>query len=630
MYRIYLDGELMCDSRIEELALVNPVTVLEENKAGSFSFTILPAHPKYDAIYRKKSIIKVEEDGELLFCGECTEATVDFFKQKKVSCEGEFAYFNDSIQRPARYQNVTVRGLLEAFLNNHNAQVGERKRFKLGIVTVADSNNSLYCYTNMESTMKCLKEDLVDDLGGFFRVRYEEDGKYLDYLAKSPNTNSQIIKLGKNLVDFKTNYDATDIKTAVIPLGAKLEESDIEGLEKRLTIESVNDGRDYVYNADAVEEMDWIYATAVFDDVTNAEILKSKGERWLAETQFENMVIEAKAVDLHLENKDVEAFKISDQIRVLSPAHGLDKYMRLTKRTINHDMHEKDTVTLGKDERTSIAARTVKNEAVIRKELEKISPSDIVKSAVDNATQLIANAMGGYVVKTNDEILIMDTNDITTAQKVWRWNINGLGYSSTGIEGPYELAMTMDGAFVADMIKTGVFNANLIRAGIIQSQDGSSSWNLETGELHIKGKFSQKSISGIQSVKIENNQIDLHNWNGDGEFVGSIATGKSVESDRVGVVIGCKKGSDITISIIDSSGKFVPVFQVNGDSYAESPPWIKNTVNGTLFPKNSGGGITVENGLITNWGLQASSGIIYTDGVEIVVQNGLINSWSYK
>lgn len=453
MYKVLCDNALMCDSRIEELALLNPVVKLEENKAGSFSFKIPPKHPFYDVIKKRKSIVEVYRDEELLFSGMCNEVNVDFYKQKEIFCEGELSYFNDSIQRPARYQGITVRGLLEAYINNHNAQVEESKHFQVGMVTVTDPNNYLYCFTNMESTMKAMKEDLIDDLGGFFRIRHEDGVRYLDYLAESPKTNTQVIKLGKNLIDFKSNIDITDIATAIIPLGAKVEEGTVEGLEIRLTIESVNNGLDYVHSAEAVENYGWIYKTIEFDEVTNAATLKSKGEKYLAETQFENVVIEAKAIDLHSTDSDIESFKLLDQIRVYSAPHGLNRYFRLTKQTLNLNNPEKDTITLGKNEKVSMSAKSVLISEEIKKAVESIvPPAQIVNQAVANATQLITNAMGGYVVKTQDELLIMDTPNIETATKVWRWNINGLAYSSTGYDGEYALAMTMDGHFVADAI----------------------------------------------------------------------------------------------------------------------------------------------------------------------------------
>lgn len=114
-------------------------------------------------------------------------------------------------------------------------------------------------------------------------------------------------------------------------------------------------------------------------------------------------------------------------------------------------------------------------------------------NAVANATNWITGTDGGYVVFQRNaegqpyEILIMDQPTIDTATKVWRWNNGGLGYSSNGYNGPYTTAITQDGAIVADFITTGVLNAAIITAGILQSKDGSSSWNLDTGDVKITG-----------------------------------------------------------------------------------------------------------------------------------------------
>jgi len=104
----------------------------------------------------------------------------------------------------------------------------------------------------------------------------------------------------------------------------------------------------------------------------------------------------------------------------------------------------------------------------ISQELQN-STSDLQK-AIDNATELLTNALGGYVVKRPGELLIMDTEDITTATQVWRWNLNGLGYSNNSIEGPYELAMTMDGKINANFITTGILDAGVIKTGTIDAE----------------------------------------------------------------------------------------------------------------------------------------------------------------
>lgn len=109
------------------------------------------------------------------------------------------------------------------------------------------------------------------------------------------------------------------------------------------------------------------------------------------------------------------------------------------------------------------------------------------EKAIADATAAITGNSGGYVrlnpSQNPQEILIMDTPDISTAKNIWRFNLFGFGHSSGGYSGPYRTAVTQDGHIVADFIDTGILNANIIRAGIMQSTNGEFSFNLETGHI---------------------------------------------------------------------------------------------------------------------------------------------------
>ena len=502
MYTVRLDDKKIYDARIDDLTLIEPVVELEENNAGSFSFTIQDNHPSYDDIKRRKSIIKVYEDDEIIFAGMVYEIEEDFYKNKKVYCEGELSYLNDTIQRPAEYHDMTVRGLLETYIENHNAQVEPEKQFKLGMVTVKDPNDSIYCYTNMETTLSCIKDDLLDDLGGILRVRYMNNEKYIDYITEDDvRTNQQVIRLGENLINYTSNISSLDIATAIIPLGNRLEKSPIEALDMRLDIKSVNNNLDYVSDSIAVSNFGWIYKTVVWDNVTDANTLKSKGEKYLTDSQFDNLVIEVTALDMHLIDNNEMSIRLSDKIRIVSKPHGLkDKYFRLTKQTIYLNNPENNTITLGKEEHISLSAQTVQANNDILKAMERITPaSTILKQAKENASALInGNGENGYVVLHENEkgvvyeILVMDTPDINTATKIWRWNQNGLGYAnSKDANGNWEfgLAMTIDGQIVADYITTGSIDANKVNVENVVAASVAAE--------NITGKtISGKTISG--------------------------------------------------------------------------------------------------------------------------------------
>lgn len=597
MYQIYVDEEMFCDSRVDDLAIINPKVTLEVNKAGSFTFIIPPAHPYYDAITKRMSLIRVVRDNEEIFEGICTSVSDDFFKQRTVECEGSLTFFNDTIQRPHKYQNMTVRGLLENFVANHNAKCEAKKHFQVGIVTVTDSNDSIYCYTNYESTMECLKNDLVDDLGGFFRVRTSNGARYIDYIAESPNTANQDIRLGENLLDFDTTLDTTEIATVIIPLGATKETSSIQGLDERVGIASINGGNDYVVSTNAVQNFGWIEKVVTWENVTTPEALKRKAEAYLSDTQFENMIIEAKAVDLYFEDASIDQFKLLDKIHVISEPHGLDKYFVLTKQTINLNKPESDTITLGTVQKVSLTAQNRNDNKDILKRVEEISISSILESAQDNASQLIKDTENGYVCFNYDEnghpfeLLVMDKPTKEEATKVWRWNQNGLGYSSTGYNGTYGTAITSDGQIVADFIKTGEMTADRIKGGILKL----GGLNDTNGVAEIYDRTGTKigtiNNAGITMESTQPQRVHIKrngsNYQGTGKDYIDYATFNSEKVDFYRLVDGTRVSQIAVENTEDNGSQFFASQVKNGKTYTVAISPGKISMNNPTTPSSN-------------------------------------------
>ena len=464
MYKIFCDNNLIFDLS-NDMSLTSPILKLQDNNAGTLEFGILPGDDIYDKIKKMKSEILLYSEGRPIFSCRPIDENIDFKNIKKITCEGALAYLNDSVQRPHEYHNLSIRGYLETLITNHNLQVSDpRLQFEVGVVTVHDDNDSIYKYTNWESTLQVIKTDLIDKYGGHLRVRIEGDKKYLDYLKDYPKTNTQVIEFGTNLLDFTKNIDATQIVTAVIPLGARLEESSIPKLEERLTIKSINNGVDYVTSQSAIDTYGWIFKTVTWDDVHKPLILKHKGEEYLKSIQFENVVIKVRAIDLHMVDVNIEQIELLDQVRVISKPNGLDKIFPVSELTIDMTNPQANSITLGNNSIQAMSGSAVSSNTEILKKIEDIpNPTKAMQEAVENATKLLNNALNGHVVKRKDELLIMDTADIETATKVWRWNLNGLAYSNTGYKGPYEMAMTMDGSIVANRITTGVLKGGYVK-----------------------------------------------------------------------------------------------------------------------------------------------------------------------
>lgn len=147
---------------------------------------------------------------------------------------------------------------------------------------------------------------------------------------------------------------------------------------------------------------------------------------------------------------------------------------------------------------------TYSSKGPISQQIENIIKEQIPNAkeeAVEKATELLTKFNGGYVVKKDGELFISDNEDIDKAQHIWRWNINGLGYSNTGIDGPYGLAITMDGKIVADFITTGTMSAERINGGTLKLG----------GNNNTNGSIQVVDASGKNLVNISKDGLVLSN-----------------------------------------------------------------------------------------------------------------------
>jgi hypothetical protein len=342
MYRVYCDGMLLYHSKLENLVLLNPSIELEVNKTGSFTFTIPSNHPYYNLIHKMKSIITVYQDDYLLFRGRVLDDEIGWHNDKAVSCEGEMAFFIDSIMRPYDFSG-SIPEYLAVLLDSHNSQVDAEKRFVLGNVTVTDANDyivrSNIDYTDTWSEMQ---DKLLNLLGGYLQIRHEDGAHYLDYLQDFTLLAPQKIAFGKNLLDLKRIRKGADIVTAVIPLGVKA-----EGTDERLTIAKVNDGLDYLVDEDAKAQYGLIVKTVIFDDVTDANTLLTKGKAHLAGLVKLPETIELTAADMATLRQDITSFHIGTKVQVESKPHGIDQLFTVSKLSIKLLDPASNHLTLG-------------------------------------------------------------------------------------------------------------------------------------------------------------------------------------------------------------------------------------------------------------------------------------------
>lgn len=624
MYSIYADGVCIYSDvfALESMKVLSPKLVLEDNGAGSLSMKLPPMNVGYESIIRMITDISVQKDGEEIWAGRVLSESKDFWNNRDLYCEGEMAFFNDSSQPPAEYRGLSVRAYLERLIAVHNSKVAANRQFSLGAVTVVDKNFPTY-YTNYEKTMAILNA-LVEQYGGHLRVRKVNGVRYLDYLAEYPDTCSQVIQFGSNLIDFTRKWDSTEFATVIVPLGNRLEDSPIEALDAYLTVESVNRGSMYVQSNEAVAAYGWIEKTVTWDDVSDPAVLLEKAKTYLTDIQFDNLELELSALDLHYLDVKTEAVKLLDEIRVISRPHGLDRMFPVKKLDIPLDNPEQTQFTLGDSVKTSLTSVNNQTSAAILQKIEALPKAhSILKEAKENATQIMNMATTGYITITKDQygsetLYISNVRDYTKADKLWKWNMNGLGYSNDGGK-TFGLAITMDGSIVADYITTGVLNADVIRAGVLKDYGGNFSLDFETGKLTMK-KGSINIGNGNFTVDEDGNLFARR-----GTFAGTLSGAKGTFGGQLVAASGDFKGVVQASDFLDRYGRSM----MSGDKFASDYLDLygltirnKNTGAITFAVSSTGvitinGNVTMDAGSSINWAQVTNQNLAYNPAYSL-------------
>ena len=436
MYEIYAN-DLLIHSDITPLEthkVSNPHLTLEDSAAGSLEFVLPPNNVGYaqDILKRMVTNIVVKENGEFLWGGRILQDSFDFWNNRKVICEGELAFLNDSIQPPHKYDvttdHTTIESFFYALIDIHNSQVGPDRQFEKGMVTVTDSDqttstNEIYRFTNYETTLACMNDKLLERLKGHLRIRHQAGKRYLDYISDDTlDTNSQVVRFGINLLDFSKNIDMTELSTVIVPRGARLDIDDtdpryIEGLEPYLTVEGLEDNLDdeghvttdpekiwhvgktmFVKNPTAVDNFGRIATVVDWDAVTDVNTLYSKAVKYLKDEQYEKMTLEIQALDLkYLVNGD-EPIKFQSKLRCVSEPHGMDHTFIVSKMDIDLTNPGNSLYTLGTDVKLSLTQAASRVNSEVQAQIDKIpSKSEILRAAERNAYAMISGAENSYV-----------------------------------------------------------------------------------------------------------------------------------------------------------------------------------------------------------------------------------------
>ncbi len=483
MYYVTCDGFPLLDWRDDDLILVSPKVKLEVNTVGEGSFTIYKNHPHYDKLKKLKSAFEVSDETGVIFRGRATGDTIDFDHGMAVDLEGAMAFFNDSVVRPfyfpddfegnADYINASKNGNVIAFflgwlIDNHNSQVEDFQKMKLGNVTVSDPNNYITrSNSGYASTWEVLKAKLFDSsFEGYLCIRYEADGNYIDYISDFTETNSQEIAFGENILDLKNSTEASGTYSAIIPLGAA--SITIEGKTDGDITEDLVKSGDTIYSRSAVAEHGWIYAPTsetTWEDVTDDANLLTKGAEWLANggVLFSHGV-EVTAVDLHFTDAQIESLRIYKNVNVYSAPHSLSEQFPLTKLEIELLNPQNTKITVGKtiipftekigihqDEVENKYSKISKTQDEIR--LEVVNKTEELQSTFVQTTEQFSLTVEDLKNKVNGS-LVLDANGliVTTAGESVTISGGQIDASSINAENLQVNAANITGALTANQI----------------------------------------------------------------------------------------------------------------------------------------------------------------------------------
>jgi len=350
--------------------------------------------------------------------------------------------------------------------------------------------------------------EVLDACRGAYSVVYQFDNaaKVLHaYAAGAGSYVGAFVSEDLNLREINYKGKSTEFITALRVRGA-------EGL----TFASINGGKDYVENHQYSSKMIWGFwkderytdAAELLADATSMLYEASKPAR-----SYDCDIIDLKMTDP--EKYQAVSFDLFSRVKLIDRNARTAITAEVVKYVEYPYMPEKNEITL--DTATPDIYTQVQQLQVSLTNPNSPYQQGLA-AAQANATTQILGGTGGYVVMHTNaenrvfEILIMDTDNIATATKVWRWNSGGLGYSSTGYAGTYTTAITQDGAIVADFITTGTLNAavinviNLVAEKVLAADESSNTVDIQSAIIKLfSGTNLTASIFGSTCMSLSGN-----------------------------------------------------------------------------------------------------------------------------
>lgn len=367
--------------------------------------------------------------------------------------------------------------------------------------------------SSLRSVLGGVEGSILDTYGG----EWEFSGYTCKLWDARGEDRGVVIRYGKNLTSLEQETSCAEVYTAVYPYWT--DGDTVVTLTEKTVAASGSFDFTRVLPVDL---------SASFDEAPTEDALRSAAQYYILDNRVGVPTVSLKVGFAPLEG---EALELCDTVGVRFEKLGVTASAKVVKTTYNVLLERYDSVEIG-DTRTSIADTIAGQAAALR----EVDPTLEIQKAVVNATGWITGAKGGNVIfKRNaegqpTEILIMDTDDPATATKVWRWNMGGLGFSSSGVNGPYETAITQDGSILGKFVTADGLYVN---AANIQGQ--LTAGQIDADSLHVKAanvdgeieadaiNLNTANITGtLTADKINANGMDISQ-----AYIGNLTVGAS-------------------------------------------------------------------------------------------------------
>lgn len=320
---------------------------------------------------------------------------------------------------------------------------------------------------------------ILDTWGG----EYHFNNYRIELLKARGTDNGVTIEYGKNLTDAKQERNIANIVTAIFPYAKYTpegEESEVYVSLKEKTLVHAG-AADYAYKRCEIVDFssEWESGTIITEDM-----LRAKAEAYLEKISTEpdiNITLSYAQLKKTKDYKNIqvmESVALCDTVTVRIDKLQIEATAKIVKAKYDSLKERYDTMEIG-SVRTNLTKQLTATQQEVTESIKKNQTrAEQIKKQIEqtivDVTAAITGNSGGYVVlypeKNPQEIYILDQPELSKAKNVWRWNLAGLGHSSTGVNGKFTTAITADGQIVANFITAGELTGTILKAGTVYAE----------------------------------------------------------------------------------------------------------------------------------------------------------------